>query len=70
MLRGRTSPSNIAGQTIKYDRLPALAVDLVRRQVGVMAQDDQEAYASEATGHQDRVAQNNARPYRENRRLD
>ena len=34
------------------------------------AQDDQEAYASEAAGHQDRVAQDNARPYRENRRLD
>src|SRR6266704_2277373 len=34
------------------------------------AQDDQEAYASQAAGHQDRVAQDNARPHRENRRLD
>src|SRR5271167_466315 len=34
------------------------------------AQDDQEAYASQAAGHQDRVAQENARPHRENRRLD
>src|SRR5260221_13545164 len=33
------------------------------------AQDDQEAYASQAAGHQDRVAQDNARPHRENRCL-
>src|SRR5258705_3146131 len=38
---------------------------LVRRR----AQDDQEAYASQAAGHQDRVAQDNARPHRENRCL-
>src|SRR5262249_3015717 len=34
------------------------------------AQDDQEAYASKAAGYQDRVAQDHARPHRENRRLD
>src|SRR6202043_3981844 len=34
------------------------------------AQDDQEAHASQAAGHQDRVAQENARPHRKNRRLD
>src|SRR5438034_7328760 len=33
------------------------------------AQDDQEADASQATGDQDRVAQDNARPHRENRGL-
>src|ERR1700694_4745993 len=33
------------------------------------AQDDQETDASQATGDQDRVAQDNARPHRENRRL-
>src|SRR6202521_2019256 len=34
------------------------------------AQDDQEAYASQDAGHQNGVAQENARPHRENRRLD
>ena len=34
------------------------------------AQDDQEADASQAAGHQDGVAQENARPHRENRRMD
>src|SRR5580693_10160667 len=34
------------------------------------AQDDQETDASQAAGDQDRVAQENARPHRENRRLD
>src|ERR1700693_96493 len=34
------------------------------------AQDDQEANASQDAGYQDRVAQENARPHRENRRLD
>src|SRR5260221_7593023 len=33
------------------------------------AQDDQETDASQATGDQDRVAQDNARPHRENRSL-
>src|SRR5260370_29849172 len=33
------------------------------------AQDDQETDASQATGDQDRVAQDNARPHRENRCL-
>ena len=33
------------------------------------AQDDQETDASQATGHQGRVAQDNARPHRENRCL-
>src|SRR5262245_29916342 len=33
------------------------------------AQDDQEAYASQAAGHQDGVAPDNARPHRENRCL-
>src|SRR5215831_16613082 len=34
------------------------------------AQDDQEAYASQAAGYQDGVAKNNTRPHRENRGLD
>ena len=34
------------------------------------AQNDQEAHASQAAGHQDRVAQDNARPHRGNRCLD
>ena len=35
-MRANTSRSTIAGQTTKVDRLPALAVDLARRQVSVI----------------------------------
>ena len=35
--RARTSRSNIAGRRADYDRLPALAAELVRRQVAVIA---------------------------------
>ena len=34
--RAITSGSNIAGQKVDYDRLPALATDLVRRRVNVI----------------------------------
>ena len=37
MSRARTWRSNIAGQTEEYDRLAALAGDLVRRRVSVIA---------------------------------
>ena len=37
MSRARTSRSNTAGPRTNIDRLPALAADLVRRQVAVIA---------------------------------
>jgi RNA-directed DNA polymerase len=58
----------------RHLRLPRLHALLhAVTQVGLLrhrAQDDQEAYASQAPSDQDGVAQENARPHRENRRVD
>src|SRR4030095_4981132 len=70
--RGQGTCEAWRGEAVNL-RLPRLhALLRAITQMGLLrhrAQDDQEAYASQAAGHQDRVAQDNARPHRENRCL-
>jgi hypothetical protein len=64
------------GEAVLMGSLPNIRVGLMiafsnrrGRHLRHRAQDDQEADASQATGDQDQVAQDNARPHRENRCL-